>query len=245
MDHTINVLDPFFLTAGCIVYYPLLFYWNFRVKENACENPEDFAGVADGRVYPECSRRDQVTTRSKNPSVQEPLLADGRKATVLMPLTVVPIQVEEPPAGVPAGIEDVPATARVHPDRAETDKRELPLQDRVCLGETKEFRREHRTDVEFVHLGDDLRSLRTVVEVHESDPLHKHACRDRVEVLARYFLDQVVVVVRDPVKPRLCDLRLMSEIVVHRHNVGVALHGADGDEPFGQLVDVRIAIGRR
>lgn len=52
-------------------------------------------------------------------SIRKKKVADGRKATVLIPLIVVPIQVEVPLVGVLVGIEDVPVAVRVHPDRAD------------------------------------------------------------------------------------------------------------------------------
>ncbi len=147
---------------------------------------------------------------------------------MLVPLMVVPRQVEVPLAGVPVGREDAAAATRVHPDRAESDQQELLLKIGMHLGEREELGGEYRPDVELVHLGDDVLPLRVPVEVHEGDSLLVLALRGWVEVFGRGFADQVAVVVCDPVERCNLDLLLVGQAVVDRNDVvGVALRGAD------------------
>lgn len=153
------------------------------------------------------------------------------------------MQVEDPPVGVLVGKQDAPVAIRAHPDRAETNERELPLQVGVRLRQREEFRGEHRADVELVHLSDDLRTLRVPAEVDERDPLLDRAGRDGVKMLRRILPDQLPVKVRDPVELRLLGLLRVRQVVIDGNDVGVALHRADHDQLLGHVVDDGVAFG--
>ncbi len=163
----------------------------------------------------------------------QPGLGDGREAAAVRPLIRVPIQDEVPPAGAPVGIEDVPDRVRAHPDRAEADDLELPLDVRVRRQESQCFRGHRRPEGELLHLGEDLLGLGFAVEVNERHALFNLTAADRDEMLGGVLPDQLSVVAGDPVEPAGFDLLLVGQAIVDRHDVGVALPRAT--HQFGTL----------